>query len=108
MKQDIGHYIKIGIIASQQNQTMHLQQVRLLRSLPIPTQYWESEIMDFMMSLLESIGLNAIYVLVDRFWKMANIAPTWNTAMVQEIARYLFKLVVKHYKLQKDIVSNKD
>ena len=61
-----------------------------------------------MMLLLRYVGLNAIYVLVDRFRKMTHFAPTWGTAMVQEIARLFFQLVVKHYKLHKDIVSNKD
>lgn len=42
----------------------------LLSMLSILTQCWKSVSMDFIMSLLESGGFHAIYIVVDRFSKV--------------------------------------
>ena len=101
MKQDICHYIKIGIIASQQMEPCIYNKWGCWSHCQFQPNIWESAIMDFMMLLLEYVGLNAIYVLVDRFREMAHFAPVWDMAMVQEIARFFFQLVAKLYKLTK-------
>ena len=70
MKEDIAHYVKT-CITCEANRASYRKQVGLLRPLPIQDGPWECVSMDFITSLPESRGSDAIFVVVDRFCKLA-------------------------------------
>ena len=64
--------------------------------------------MDFMTHLLESKGFDSIMVIVDIVSKMVHFVPTRDIEMAQEIGRLYFDKVVKHHKMHKSIISDRD
>ena len=107
MKEDIAHYVKT-CITCQANRASYRKQVGLLRPLPIPDGPWESVSMDFITSLPESRGSDAIFVVVDRFSKLARMEPTKGTATAFETAVLFFNVWWRHHGLPKAIVSDRD
>jgi hypothetical protein len=64
LKDNAEEYVKI-CLTCQQNRTLNKKQTGLLRPLSILERPWESESMDFMVSLPPSRGFDAIMVVVD-------------------------------------------
>jgi hypothetical protein len=64
--------------------------------------------MDFITSLPESRGSDAIFVVVDRFSKLARMEPTKGTATAFETAVLFFNVWWRHHGLPKVIVSDRD
>ena len=61
-----------------------------LTPLPLPSRPWASISMDFIVALpVSPSGNDSIFVMVDRFTKMAHFAPTRTTAKAPEIAQTL-------------------
>jgi hypothetical protein len=58
----------------------------LLRPLPIPPGPWHCICMDFITSLPEPQGYDAILVMVERFAKLAHMVPIVGTATALETA----------------------
>ena len=83
--------------------------VGLYKTLPIPTRPWESCNMDFVMGLPRSQkGNDKIYVVVDRFSKMAHFIHCKSTNVASIIANLFFKEIVRIYGLHLTILSNRD
>ena len=64
--------------------------------------------MDFITSLLESQGYDAIFVMVDRFSKLAHMVPTVGTATALETAKLFLNAWWRHHGLPRVIVSDQD
>ena len=107
LRDDVEQYVK-SCVTCQQNRTQFRKEAGLLRPLSIPTKCWESVSMDFMTHLPESKGFDSIMVVIDRVSKMAHFVPTRDTATAQEVSRLYFDKVVKHHRMQKSIILDRD
>ena len=81
----------------------------LLEPLPVPLGPWSSLSMDLVVALPPSpSGHDAIFVVVDRFTKMAHFSPTMTTADAPDIARLFLRDIYRLHGLPADIVSDRD
>ena len=65
--------------------------------------------MDFVFGLPKtSKGFDSIYVVVDRFSKMAHLIPCKKIFDVVQVANIYFREIVRLHGFRKNIISNKD
>ena len=79
-----------------------------LEPLEGPYRPWSSISMDWIIELPESNGYTQIWVIVDRFTKMAHLVPLLTNTSAKDLAKIFVKEVWKIHGLPTDIVSDRD
>jgi len=81
----------------------------LLVPLPVPSHPWSSVSMDFIVGLPpSSAGNDSIFVVVDRFTKMAHFVAIKTTVDSADVARLFLNHIHRLHGLPADIVSDRD
>ena len=92
----------------QRNKATRHKRFGVLMPLEVPYSPWESISMDFIVGLPESDGCTQIWVIVDRFSKMAHFIPLPTKVTAPELARIFLREIWKLHGLPASIVSDRD
>jgi len=91
----------------QKNKSSHHAPYGLSSPLELPYAPWQSIAMDFITELPRSEGCDQLWVIVDRFTKMAHFIPLKEKTAL-DLARIFAKEIWKNHGLPTDIVSDRD
>ena len=81
---------------------------RLLHSLPIPDQPWQSVRLDFMGPLPKSKGYDYLLVIIDRITLQVHLLPTTTRMTAKAVVWLFFTEIVRFHGMLESIVFNRD
>ena len=107
MKTDVRIFVEECLIFQQEKGGT--SNVGLYRPLSIPHKPWDSMSMDFFVGLPRTkLGYDSIFVVVDRFSKMAHFIACKTTHGASHVVGFFFKEVVRFHGFPLSIISNRD
>jgi hypothetical protein len=107
LRQDVGKYIRSCTACTIAKLTT--KKHGLYTPLPTPKNPWESISMDYMSGLPSTKrGNDCVFVVVDRFSKMAIMAACKKNITAEATAKLFFECVWVHFGIPKTIVSDRD
>jgi len=107
MDEQITEYVRSCDIC-QHNKVIRHRKYRLLEPIDVPKRPLTSISMDFIVGLPKSEGYTKIWVIVDRFSKMAHFIPLKTEEHIKELARIFLKEIWRHHGLPETIISDRD
>jgi len=107
LQQDVGKYIRSCTTCAIAKPTIKKQ--GLYTSFPTPSQPWESISMDYMSGLPSTKhGNDFVFLVVDRFSKMAIMAACKKNIIAEVTAKLFFQRVWVHFGIPQSIISDWD
>ncbi|XP_071901035.1 uncharacterized protein [Coffea arabica] len=107
MRSDVERHIERCVTCHQAKSKVH--PYGLYTPLPIPHEPWVDLSMDFVLGLPRTRkGHDSIYVVVDRFSKMAHFIPCHKTDDAKHVADLFFREIVRLHGMPRTIVSDRD
>jgi len=82
---DVNEYVR-SCLTCQKCKASRYKKYGLLQPLEIPFCPWAAISMDFITGLPESSGFTPVWVIIDRFTKMAHFIPLKTEATIEELA----------------------
>jgi len=108
MNEQITDFIR-SCLQCQKNKATRHQPYGLLTPMELPYAPWQSITIDFITDLPQSEQCNQLWIVVDRFTKMAHFIPQPKEGKsASNLARTFTQEVWHHHRLPSDIVSDRD
>ena len=107
MDEHIAEHVKTCDVC-QRNKTIRPKKFGLLEPIDVSMRPWNAISMDFIVGLPESEAYTKIWVIVDRFSKMAHFIPLTTDVPIKELAQIFLQCVWRLHGLPESIISDRD